>query len=45
MDDEKEITVESEVKKMMGRLSDEYEIYLSFTDEDPPKTFDEWLEA
>lgn len=28
-----------------GSDEDEYDIYLSCTDEQPPKTFEEWLES
>lgn len=31
--------------QMRGRHEDEYQIYLSCTDDSPPKSFDEWFES
>ena len=36
---------QTEIKKMSGKLWDEYQIYLANTPSEYPKTFDEWLES
>ena len=36
---------ESHQTKVRGTNSDEYEIYTAFTDDEPVKTYDEWLNS